>query len=208
MADLLSAIGTGVGTVLGGPVGGALVGGGLNLVGGLLQQQGQISSIQQQEQFQQGMSSSAYSRAVQDMKNAGLNPALMYGGGGPESTPSGASMTPPNVLGDAANSAFSASQIAAGVGQTGAQTDLVRLKQMTEKLDQSLLRLKNQITTYSAKAAPGAEAGDIGLAQLVQEHPWLQKLMAVGDLFHSAAKGATTAAEAVGNAAEAVPVAP
>lgn len=98
MPDALSAIGDAVGTVAG-----PLVSGGLNLAGGLMQLGGQQQSVQQQEQFQSMMSSSAYQRAVADMKDAGLNPALMYGSGGPESTPSGASVTPPNVLGDVGN---------------------------------------------------------------------------------------------------------
>lgn len=82
------------------PVVGPLVSGGMNMLGGLMQQSGQNASVKQQEDFQSMMSSSAYQRSVEDMKQANLNPALMYGSGGPESTPSGASVTPPNVLGD------------------------------------------------------------------------------------------------------------
>lgn len=52
---------------------------------------GQFGAKQQMD-FQERMSSTAYQRAVEDMKKAGLNPLMMYGGhGGMESTPSGAS---------------------------------------------------------------------------------------------------------------------
>lgn len=91
---------TGIASAVGGP----LVAGGLSLLGGLFQQQGQNDSIKRQEDYQTQMSNTAYTRAVADMKNAGLNPALMYGSGGPESTPGGASMMPPNVLQGAVDS--------------------------------------------------------------------------------------------------------
>ncbi|UOF81153.1 minor capsid protein [Microviridae sp.] len=55
--------------------------------------------------FQERMSNTAYTRAVADMKNAGLNPMVMYGSGGAgASTPSGSATTIPmeNPLGDIA----------------------------------------------------------------------------------------------------------
>lgn len=49
------------------------------------------SEAQKQRDFEERMSSTAYSRAVQDLRNAGLNPYAIYGGYSPSSTPAGTS---------------------------------------------------------------------------------------------------------------------
>lgn len=75
--------------------------------------------------FQERMSNTAYTRAMRDMGNAGLNPALMFGSGSAASTPTGASakMEAPQLdLGGAVNAISSAYQ----AKQTQAQTDKIK----------------------------------------------------------------------------------
>lgn len=72
----------------------SLIGAGLNYFGQQETNKMQMQMMQQQNAFQEKMSSTAYQRASQDMEAAGLNPMMMFGGGSAASTPSGASPSP------------------------------------------------------------------------------------------------------------------
>lgn len=94
------------------PIFGGLISGGASLLSSIFSSstsasntQAQIAAQQQMQQqseqfnaaeaqktrdFTESMSNTAYARASADMKNAGLNPAVMFGSGSAASTPSGA----------------------------------------------------------------------------------------------------------------------
>lgn len=79
-----------------------LVGGLLSSVaGGVLNMFGQQSANQQNQAYQTEMSNTAYQRASADMTKAGLNPMMMFGSGGPASTPPGTQQNAMSGLGDA-----------------------------------------------------------------------------------------------------------
>lgn len=84
---------------------------GLDVIGGERANIQQTASAREQMQFQERMSSTAYQRAMQDMREAGLNPMLAAKVGA-ASTPAGAMPQIRNVLGEAVGRLSSAAQAA------------------------------------------------------------------------------------------------
>lgn len=122
-------------------VGGALIGAGADLLGGLLGSGGQAAAnkanlqiAREQMAFQERMSNTQYQRAMADMKTAGLNPLLAYAQGG-AGTPSGQTATMENVAGPFASSVR-------GLGERTAATaralSELKILQATQKKESSL----------------------------------------------------------------------
>jgi len=105
-----------------------LIGGGLEMLGGIAQNASAKQLSREQMNFQKYMSNTAYQRAVTDMRKAGLNPALAYGQGG-ASTPAGAMAGVENVAGRASSNALQMMRAKEEIRLMGTQ----RLKLLQER---------------------------------------------------------------------------
>ena len=84
-----------------------------------------VALAERQMEFQRVMSSTAYQRAVADMREAGVNPILAYQQGG-ASTPSGSTARVEPALAQGVSSALAVARARADMQQVEAQTQLLR----------------------------------------------------------------------------------
>ena len=87
-----------------GPIVGALIGAGASFLGGRRAERVNVGMAREQMRFQERMSSTAYQRAVADMRLAGINPMMAAGQGG-ASTPGGARAQVQDIVTPALSSA-------------------------------------------------------------------------------------------------------
>ena len=108
-------------------IAGAVIGGGLSYLGARAQNRANIGISNKQMDFQREMSNTAYQRAMNDMRAAGLNPILAYKQGG-ASAPAGAGIPAVNEWAGAqaaVNSAFDNARSMALTDQSRSQSGLL-----------------------------------------------------------------------------------
>lgn len=111
---------------------------GSSLFGTLYQNQEAKRAAKRQMEFQDRMSSTAYQRAMADMKKAGLNPMLAMKLGG-ASTPTGASYNPQNVGAAAVEGASKGAQRRLANAQAQTQVNTAKGMDIDNKIKQRTL---------------------------------------------------------------------
>ncbi|AXH77599.1 MAG: DNA pilot protein [Microviridae sp.] len=134
---LLSGVLEGIGTFLGVPGVGSVIGGLIGHEGQKDTNETNVALGREQMAFQERMSSSAYQRAVADMQKAGLNPMLAYSQGG-ASTPMGAM---PQVQNAPAVGVASANQVASSIQ---AAQQVLQSQKQTELLDAQAQKTRSE----------------------------------------------------------------
>ncbi len=171
-----------LGTTVGGTIGGALLGGGLDFLGGERKMSFESREAQKMRDYQTDMSNTSVQRRMADMRAAGINPIMAAGTGGMSggaSTPSGAKGT-----GHAVSYSSSALALKKNVEEinnlkaTGnlirANEDLTREKEILTAQDR---KLRQDELIFNRYRFPGAKTeGDIDKSWYGKGFRWFNRV--------------------------------
>jgi len=161
------------------------IGAAANIMGGSSARSQAKEQAQQQMDFQERMSSTAYQRARKDMEAAGLNPALMYSSGGPSTTPGGSAAPIENILGDAADevtsSATDALRLRKDVQEAQSRIDLNKESAKTEQSTRKLQAAQAAAATSNARAVGADAVKKEADAAVIKKHPWIAAIDAISN---------------------------
>lgn len=146
--------------ITGAMIGGAVISGAASIFGGNQQNNANAEQAREQMAFQERMRGTQYQTAVEDMKAAGLNPALAYSKGG-AGTPAGAQAHMENTMAGVAGTAQSAAATYA------AMTQAKNVEAQTRQLNlESIARLENLTTQTMATNMNAKTASDLATQEI------------------------------------------
>lgn len=155
------------------------IGGAIDAGGVIYQAAEQRRAARNQRDWEQEMSSTAYQRAMSDMKAAGLNP-LLAAKLGPASTPSGATANVPNM------GSIGSQAVSSAIGVKNAIQDVKAKKLQNEEAENQMKILRQAMEYYNKNPDKQHALQEAALSRLVGIRP---ELGLVGGLIRQGVEG-------------------